>query len=153
MRGEIVGVVGVGQDITALKRKEEELSNFASDLQTLINTANAPIFGIAPDGLVNEWNNKAAEITGFSKDFVMGRDLVENFITDDYREAVRQVLDDALAGTPTDNFEFPLMTHSEDRIEVLLNATARRDVRGEIVGVVGVGQDITALKVKEKEVT
>jgi len=29
---------------------------------------------------VNEWNNKAAEITGFSGDEVIGRDLVAEFI-------------------------------------------------------------------------
>ena len=84
-RGEIVGVVGVGQDITSLKAKENELSNVAGDLRALIDTANAPIFGITGDGLVNEWNNKAAEITGFTSEEVMGRDLVQNFITEDYR--------------------------------------------------------------------
>ena len=80
-----MGVVGVGQDITSLKVKENELSNVAADLRALIDTANAPIFGITREGLVNEWNNKAAEITGFVSGDVMGRDLVENFITEDYR--------------------------------------------------------------------
>ena len=84
-RGDIVGVVGVGQDITSLKVKENELSNVAADLRALIDTANAPIFGITREGLVNEWNNKAAEITGFVSEEVMGRDLVQNFITEDYR--------------------------------------------------------------------
>ena len=36
----------------------------------LIDNANAPIFGINKDGLVNEWNKKAAEITGFPKEEV-----------------------------------------------------------------------------------
>ena len=31
--------------------------------------------------LVNEWNKKMAAITGFSKDEVMGQDLVEQYIT------------------------------------------------------------------------
>ena len=35
--------------------------------------ANAPIFGIDADGLVNEWNRKAAEITGFAKEEVRNR--------------------------------------------------------------------------------
>ena len=115
--------------------------------------ANAPIFGISADGLVNEWNNKAAEITGFTSEDVTGKDLVENFITDDFQPAVRQVLADALSGLNTANFEFPLFTKDGRRLEVLLNATTRRDVSGSIVGVVGVGQDITALKNKEKELT
>ena len=39
----------------------------------MIETANAPIFGIDISGRVNEWNRKAAEITGFDKDEVRGQ--------------------------------------------------------------------------------
>ena len=53
------------------------------------------------------------------------------------RDAVKEVLDNALKGTQTANFEFPLFTKDGDRLIVLLNATTRRDARGEIVGVVG----------------
>ena len=39
-------------------------------VKRLIETANAPIFGIDADGKINEWNKKAAEFTGFSKEEV-----------------------------------------------------------------------------------
>ena len=45
----------------------------ANDLKQIIERANAPIFGIDADGLINEWNRKAAEITGFSKEEVTGQ--------------------------------------------------------------------------------
>jgi len=35
----------------------------ANELRQLVDTANAPIFGIDLNGLVNEWNFKTAEIT------------------------------------------------------------------------------------------
>jgi C4-dicarboxylate-specific signal transduction histidine kinase len=38
-----------------------------------------------------------------------------------------------------------LFTQFGDRVDVLLNSTTRRDASGQIVGVVGVGQDITEL--------
>jgi len=53
------------------------------------------------------------------------------------------VIDRALRGDETANYEFPLMTKEGARIEILLNATARRNPGGEIIGVVGIGQDIT----------
>ena len=34
----------------------------ANELRQLVDTANAPIFGIDVDGNVNEWNNKTVEI-------------------------------------------------------------------------------------------
>ena len=88
---------------------------------------------------MNEWNNKAAEITMYAPQEVKGRNLVDDFITSEYKIAVREVLDNALKGTEMANFEFPLFTKHQERVEVLLNATTRRDAAGNIVGVVGVG--------------
>ena len=149
--GNIVGVMAVGQDITERKKAEGELERVAQDLRALIDTANAPIFGIDKDGNVNKWNNKAAEITEYAQTEVMGRNLVDDFITSEYKVAVKAVLDAALQGKETANFEFPLFTKNQDRVEVLLNATTRRDEQGNIVGVVGVGQDITERKKAEGE--
>jgi PAS domain S-box-containing protein len=64
-------------------------------------------------------------------------------VTDDFKTAVQTVLDRALNGEETANFEFPLMTKAGARIEILLNATTRRDEHGKVIGVVGIGQDIT----------
>jgi PAS domain S-box-containing protein len=149
--GNIVGVVGVGQDITELNSIRKEQESVANDLTQLIDTANAPIFGIDAAGLVNEWNQRAEFLTGFGKADVMGKDLVAGFITDDYKASVKEVLDKALKGEETANFEFPLFTNSGDRVDVLLNSTSRRDAGGNIVGVVGVGKDITELNSIRKE--
>ena len=151
--GAIVGVVGVGQDITEIAKSQAEMSRIANELSMLVETANAPIFGIDDSGLVNEWNRKAAQITGFSKDEVMGRSLVKDFITADYQNAVQEVLQNALRGEETANFEFPLYTKEGERVEVLLNAATRRNAVGTVTGVVGVGQDITDRKDAETRVS
>ena len=133
----VIGVVGIGQDITARIAQEQEYSK-------LIDTANAPIFGVDRDGLVNVWNKNASDVTGFSTDETMGKHLVNDFITEDYKERVQEVFTKALDGDETANFEFPLVTKAGTRVEVLLNATTRRDAEGRASGVVGIGQDITA---------
>ena len=190
--GGVIGVIGVGQDITERKQVEIEKTRVAQELQTFIDTANAPIFGIDAQGMVNEWNNKAAGITGFSREEVLGKNLVQasthsfhisamlsahlqldarqrrivcrradlilflfaqDFITQEYQVRVKEVLDNALKGRETANFEFPLYTKDRQRVEVLLNATTRRDVSGAVVGMIGVGQDITERKQVEMEKT
>ena len=108
-KGEVYGVVGVGQDITERKQAEEELQSIAADLKRLIDTANAPIFGIDKNGLIKEWNQKAAEITGYSHEAAMGKSLVETYINPSYRDSVAEVLSKALHGESTSNFEFPLL--------------------------------------------
>ena len=102
-QGNIIGVVGIGQDITAHLAQEREYSK-------LIDTANAPIFGVDTEGKVNVWNQCAMQLVGYSTKEVMGQNLVEKFITNDYKTAVQAVLDQALHGEETANFEFPLIT-------------------------------------------
>ncbi|GMF16008.1 unnamed protein product [Phytophthora lilii] len=142
--GEIVGVVSIGQDITERIAQEQEYSR-------LIDTANAPIFGVDSEGRVNIWNKKAAEIMQYSTDEVVGENLVEKFITEDYREAVSAVLSKALDGIETANFEFPLVTKAGRRVEILLNATPRFNEHGAVIGMVGIGQDITDRIAQEQE--
>ena len=60
-------------------------SSLAAPPGGLIDTANAPIFGVDANMNVTEWNRKAAEITGFSRHEVIGRSLVQQFITPDYQ--------------------------------------------------------------------
>jgi PAS domain S-box-containing protein len=135
--GRIIGVVGIGQDITARIAQEQEFSR-------LIDTANAPIFGVDSRGAVNVWNQHASRVVGFSAEETFGRPFVSDFITEDFRASVQDVLDKALLGDETANFHLPLMTKSGARVEILLNATSRKDAEGHIIGVVGIGQDITA---------
>jgi PAS domain S-box-containing protein len=126
-------VLGVGQDITERKKVEMEKTRVAQELQTFIDTANAPIFGIDHNGMVNEWNNKSVEITGYTREEVMGKSLVDVYISEDFRESVKSVFDDALDGKGTANFEFPIFTVDKRRVEVLLNATTRCNVKGEVL--------------------
>jgi PAS domain S-box-containing protein len=143
--GEITGVLGVGQDITEIDKLRTASESIAKELRQFIETANAPIFGIDAKGKVNEWNQSSEKITGFKKAEVLGKDLVETYITEDYREAVKQVLDNALKGKETANYEFPLFTKDGQRVMVLLNSSTRRNADGKIVGVLGVGQDISQM--------
>lgn len=52
-------MVGIGQDITARLAQEREYSK-------LIDTANAPIFGVDIQGRVNVWNICARKLVGYT---------------------------------------------------------------------------------------
>ena len=116
----------------------------------LIKYANAPIFGIDTNGYITEWNDKTLQITGFSKEETLGK-LLLDFIESDYKESVTKVLSDALEGINCDNYELPLLTKDSQRRFLLVNATTRRNVSGDITGVIGVAQDITNEKIYQKE--
>ena len=96
--GEVTGVIGVGQDITEIREITGEQERVADDLSRLIDTANAPIFGVDRDGLVTEWNRKASEMLGYTKEETMGSHLVDNFIQKETQYLVSTVLNNALKG-------------------------------------------------------
>lgn len=99
----IVGVVGVAQDVTENTTHDRTMKAMAEELRQLVDTANAPIFGIDIHGNVNEWNYRTAEITGYNKTEALDKPLVSTFIAPKLRDSVQGVLDRALQGDETSN--------------------------------------------------
>ncbi|GLE00419.1 hypothetical protein PINS_up009176 [Pythium insidiosum] len=137
--GNIVGVVGIGQDITDRIAQEHEYFR-------LIDTANAPIFGVDTNGCINVWNQKIEAITGYHKSSVLGLSLVNTFIIPESRQMVRQLLNQALIGIDVGEMELPMTTKKGVFLLLLVNASSKKDMHGNIRGVIGVGQDYTARK-------
>ena len=129
----------------------KESVRIATELTQLIDTANAPIIGLDRSGLINEWNQKAAEITGYGRDEVLGHNMIEEFITDEFKGLLSEVHDKALRGERTTSFEFSLGSKDGKRVDLLFNATARRDTSDNIIGVIGIGQDITGRKQADEQ--
>jgi len=100
-QGNVIGVVGIGQDITGRLAQEREYTR-------LIDTANAPIFGVDTHGRVNVWNKCAMRLTGYPAEEVMGHSLVKEFIRKEHQEKVQDVIDQTFHGEETANFDFPL---------------------------------------------
>jgi PAS domain S-box-containing protein len=130
----IVGVVGVAQDVTDTAEHDRQVASIANELRQLVNTANAPIFGIDVEGTVNEWNNKTVEITGYSLQEAIGKPLVNTFIVKELRESVQVVMGNALKGIETSNYELEFRTKSNQIRYLLVNASTRRDADRNIIG-------------------
>jgi PAS domain S-box-containing protein len=134
VENNVVGVVAVAQDVTEALLRDRAVAGMALELRQLIDTANAPIFGIDVEGNVNEWNRRTQEITGFLKEDAFGTPLVESFIAPRMRQKVHAVLDAALQGNETSNYELEFVAKSGDPRFMVVNATTRRDPEGHIVG-------------------
>jgi hypothetical protein len=82
----------------------------------------------------------------------MGEDLVEQYVVEECRGPAQEALASALHGEGRPSFELSLRARDGGRVDLLLNATARRDASGAVVGAIGVGQDITeARRLMERE--
>ncbi|KAG7340030.1 PAS domain S-box containing protein [Nitzschia inconspicua] len=141
--GTIIGVVAIAQDVTEAVQRDRAVAGMALELRQLIDTANAPIFGIDTEGNVNEWNRRTSDITGYSKEEAFDEPLVETFIAPSMQAKVQEILDSALVGNETSNYELEFVSKSGEPIFLLVNATTRRDPENTVVGVVGVAQDVS----------
>lgn len=101
---------------------------------------------------MNEWNDKTAEITGFTKEEAFDCSFVDTFIVPHMQASVRDVLDSAKQGRGTSNFEVEFRTKSNEIRHILVNATTRRDAENHVVGVVGVAQDVTEAVQRDRAV-
>ena len=81
--------------------------------------------------------------TGYSKNKAFNRPLVTTFIVPTQHESVQKIFVDALHGNKTSNCELEFWTKSRDTCFLLINATMGRDSENNVIGVVGVVQDVT----------
>ncbi len=142
--GEIIGVMGVGQNITKIDKLRTKTEIIAKELRQFIETANTPIFGIDNRGNINEWNQTAEKITGYKKNNVLGLHWTK-FTSEKSRLKAKNAVNNALNGIPTANFEFMAFDKNKQKVMLLVNTSTRRSASGEITGVLAVGQDITEL--------
>ena len=111
-----------------------------TQLMTLIDSANAPIFGVDLNMRIDEWNHRSEELTGYSKEEVLGTLLVDTYVADEYKEIVEATLASAVVGDdPPSTYEFTVKSRSGKEVVMLLNATARRGGDGAIRGVLCIG--------------
>ena len=50
-----------------ISKRDKAFAAMSNELRQLIDSVNAPIFGINVHGNMNEWSDKTAEITGFRR--------------------------------------------------------------------------------------
>jgi PAS domain-containing protein len=70
-------IICVGQRCMDLVQTGYDTLGLKSDLQMFVETANSPIIGIDADGLINEWNFRTANISGLTRDDIIGRNFIQ----------------------------------------------------------------------------
>jgi PAS domain S-box-containing protein len=143
--GEVLkNFIAIQSDITEQKEFEARITAIAEEMASLIENANVPIFGIDKEGRINEWNKVCAELSGFSRQQVLGKGWIEEMVEFKYRAVCHQMINSVLLGNAISNFELPLATPQRNLV-LLLSASPRKDIRHNITGAIVVAQDITEL--------
>ena len=144
--GEIVGTVGIAVDITDRKHAEEAVKNSEKRLQNILDEIPQISVSLLPDGCIAYANRHFLNLTGWTRDEVLGQDWFDMFIPAPVREDVRNIF-----STTMSQEDYRIFSKYENEI-VLRNGQHRliawsnavtKDKAGQILDVTCMGVDLT----------
>ncbi|HEY6913106.1 MAG TPA: ATP-binding protein, partial [Paludibacter sp.] len=109
--------------------------------RSLIEASLDPLFTISPDGKITDMNNASVNITGVSRENLIGTDFF-NYFTEPQK--ARQVYQEVFAKGFVANY--PLTITDGKLTDVLFNGSVYKDEKGAVLGAVVVARDITEQK-------
>ncbi len=141
--GKPLRSLGTVQDITGPHLSEQALRYHRAQLRTLIDTLPDLVWLKDPEGVYLDCNTKFERFFGASKEAIVGRtdfDFVPRELAEFFRENDQMALQ---ADQATVNEEW--VSYADDGHRELLETikTPMRDEDGTLIGVLGVGRDIT----------
>lgn len=163
---EVEMVVEHVRDVTIYKNTERKLRELNSQLTSVLDAATQlSIIATDPDGIITVFNRGAELMLGYSAEDMIGKKTP--FILHDEKEAIEHA--DRLSEEIGDRIEgfdaFVFRARNGDhetrewthvrkdgrRISVNLTITAMRDEHGEVIGFLGLGEDVTERIKAEKD--
>ncbi|MGZ4869483.1 MAG: GAF domain-containing protein, partial [Halobacteriota archaeon] len=130
------------------KRAEEQLRESSLYARSLIEASLDPLVTISAEGIITDVNEATEEVTGWSREELIGSDF-SNYFTEPEkaRAGYKQVFSDGFVK------EYPLaIRHRSGKVtDVLYNAVVYRDEAGEGQGVFAAARDVTDRKRAKEE--
>ena len=141
---ELTHFISIQNDVSPQKEYENQITNIARELSSLIENANVPIFGVDRNGRINEWNKITSELSEYNKVDALEKHLV-SFMEAGIHNEMTNMLAEVFSGESIKNYELPFLSRTGKLLILLISISPRRDVDQNIYGAICVGQDITEL--------
>jgi PAS domain S-box-containing protein len=141
--GKVLGVFAAARDMTERQKIEEQFLATSAYARSLIEASLDPLVTISPEGKITDVNHATEQVTGVSKEWLIGTDFSTYFTEPrKARQGYRQVFREGAVR------DYPLaIRHSSGRIvDVLYNASVYRDAAGKVRGVFAAARDVTDTK-------
>jgi len=148
-KGEASGIVCVAQDISERKKIESTLRHNEEKYRELIENANDVVYTLDLSGGFTSLNRAGEQKTGYTRAEALHMSIGEVVGKEDL-ERIGQRIAKNLAGEVQPNIELEI--NAKDGSKVMLDISSRLIYQdGAVVGIQGIGRDITERKRAEKE--
>ncbi len=148
----LLEILGIFYDITDRKQAEESLRQAMAFSENLIETADAIILTLDSDANITTFNKYAEQLTGHTKNEVLGKNWFDLFIPKHDKEQIPKVFAKALEQMPeVSKYENPILTKSGNERLISWNNSILKDTNENTIGLLSIGADITERKRAEEE--
>ena len=137
-------------DVRERRRAERALRRSRERFRRLVETTGSAVVALSPDLRVTEFNRDAERISGVSREEALGRPLGALFGAPPGFDTFTRVLERALRGVDTKEFDAPLTSRRGEQHVLLWNVDRLPDANSRANGVIAVGREITVRKRMEE---
>jgi PAS domain S-box-containing protein len=152
--GEMVGHRGVNRDISARIEIEEALSKNEKKYRELVENANSIILRMDSEGTVTFFNEFAQSFFGYSEVEIVGKNVVGSIVPEQEStgsDMKSMIQDIALHPELYSNNTNENIRRNGDRVWIAWTNKPITDERGQVIGILCIGNDVTDLKKAEEE--
>ncbi|HEX8847505.1 MAG TPA: PAS domain S-box protein [Pyrinomonadaceae bacterium] len=139
-------------DITERKRVEQALRESERQLRKVLE--NIPLVSVMFDqeGRIIFCNNYLLKLTGWGARQVVGKNWFETFVPPEQRELIKYAFTEMLKrGVSPPHIEYQISGRDRERRIISWSNTALLGPKGEVIGTMGIGEDVTERKQSEEK--
>ncbi|WP_276273094.1 PAS domain S-box protein [Haloarcula litorea] len=143
------GLVCVVRDITDRVERRRELESEREFVDTVIDTLTDVFYVLDTEGRFVRWNDRLASVTGYTDAELDGMHALA-VIPPEHHERVAEVIDDVVTEDADRTVRSALLSKQGDRTPYEFTGSQLTDADGEVVGLAGIGRDITDERLREQ---
>jgi PAS domain S-box-containing protein len=147
--GDVTLLIPEGRDITEIKEREDDLREAQAFVESMLGAVPDIFYAYDDEGNFVRWNERFADVTGYDDDEIAELEPLD-FVPDDETAAIAETIEDILETGEPVVIESYLETKDGERIPYEFKAGQWRGPDGEVLGVVGIGRDVTERRERER---
>jgi PAS domain S-box-containing protein len=131
------------QTETALRQTERRLRSFIDSVDLLV-------VGLEPTGQIEFVNPYFLKLTGYNQSEVLGKYWFTTFATVEESRELRDVFQEIVDQNAHPFYQTPLVTKAGEERMIAWNNTVLRNAKGEAIGTMSIGEDVTQRNAVER---
>lgn len=149
-KGELTKIVGTVQNITERKLAELEIKRNEEKYRNLLEAMDLGILEVSKNGIITNAFDKFCEMTGYTKDELIGGDPNEILLSEDQIPKIEQESENRQKGL-NGLYELEINRKDGSKFWVLISGTPIYDKHRNYIGSLGIHMDIDERKKSEQK--